>query len=84
MSRTPNYFLKEAYKELPQGACVRPVFVDYLPLETKKALGVILDTNPPKPYSYYNPAPTFYPETDEVCYTRIGFLTIPKRLLVER
>lgn len=66
--RTPNYFLTEPFKELPAGACVRPVFIDYVPKETKEKLGM----------------QWFDPEKKIICYTRLGFMIIRKDIVVER
>lgn len=75
MSRTPSHVLKEAhrfdwrgeYKELPQGAFVRPIEYQYIPKE------VLED----RQFSMFNLT------IDVFCYTRYGIIPIPKHKLRE-
>ncbi len=63
MSRTPNYVTTIATGELPEGAFVRPIQLEYLPKDWK---------------DYVKGAAYFDPQTEYVCYTRLGLRIIPK------
>ena len=59
---TPNYALNRAVGELPDGAFVRPIQVKYLPKGWEE---------------YVKGASFFDPNTETVCYTRLGLMIIP-------